>query len=178
MEEIKMKKVIAICIFSMFAFALHAQKFAYVDTDYILENVTEYVTAQEELDELAVEWQKEIEAKFAEIDKMYKDYRAEAVLLPDDMKQKREDEIVEKEKEAKELQKKRFGKDGDLFKKREELIKPIQDKIYEAIEKISEEKGYAIVFDKASGSNMLFTDPRFDLSDDVIESLGYRPGGN
>lgn len=173
-----MKKIIAISVFIMFALATYAQKFAYVDTDYILENITEYVTAQEELDELAVSWQKEIEEKFAEIDKMYKDYRAEAVLLPDDMKQKREDEIIAKEKEAKELQKKRFGKEGDLFKKREELIKPIQDKIYEAIEKISDEKGYAVVFDKASGSNMLYTNPRYDLSDDVIESLGYRPGGN
>lgn len=172
-----MKKIIILSIGLIFSLATFAQKFAYVDTEYILENVTEYVAAQEELDELAVEWQKEIEEKFAEIEKMYKDYRAEAVLLPEDMKQKREDEIIAKEKEAKELQKKRFGKSGDLFKKREELVKPIQDKIYEVIEKISEEKGYAVVFDKGSGTNMLYTNPRFDLSDDVIESLGYRPGG-
>ena len=111
-----------------------AQKYAFVDTKYILENIPEYKTAQDQLDELSAQWQKEIEGKFAEIDKMYKDYQAESVLLPDDMKKKREDEIVKKEKEAKDLQKKRFGKDGDLFKKREELVKPIQDKVYNAIE--------------------------------------------
>lgn len=173
-----MKKGILFLALIAFAFTSYSQKFAFVDTEYILDNITEYQTAQEELDDLAAQWQKEIEEKFAEIEKMYSDYRAEAVLLPDEMKKKREDEIIAKEKEVKELQKKRFGKNGDLFKKRQELVKPIQDKIYKAIKKLSTDKNYAVVFDKASGATMLYTNPRYDISDDVIQSLGYRPGEN
>lgn len=173
-----MKKGILLLVLVTFALTSFSQKFAFVDTEYILDNITEYQTAQEELDDLAAQWQKEIEEKFAEIEKMYTDYRAEAVLLPDEMKQKREDEIIAKEEEAKKLQKQRFGKNGDLFKKRQELVKPIQDKIYKAIEKISTDKNYAVVFDKASGATMLYTNPRYDISDDVIQSLGYRPGEN
>ncbi len=173
-----MKKGILFLALVAFAFTSYSQKFAFVDTEYILDNITEYQTAQEELDDLAAQWQKEIEEKFAEIEKMYSDYRAEAVLLPDEMKQKRENEIIAKEKEVKELQKKRFGKNGDLFKKRQELVKPIQDKIYKAIENLSTDKNYAVVFDKASGATMLYTNPRYDISDDVIQSLGYRPGEN
>lgn len=169
------KLLIIATIFLFGALTTQAQKIAFVDTEYILENITEYASAQEQLDALAVEWQKEIESKFAEIEKMYENYRAEAILLPEEMKQKREDEIINKEKEAKELQKQRFGKDGELFQKRQELVKPIQDKIYTAIEKIAGEKGYAVVFDKASGATMLFTDPKFDISDDVIQTMGYRP---
>jgi outer membrane protein len=164
---------LALILGSVFSYA---QKFAYVDTDYILENISEYRLAQDQLDELATEWQQEIEDIFAEVDKMYKAYQAEALLLPEDVRRKRENEIIVKEKEAKELQKKRFGKDGDLFKKRQELVKPIQDKVYAAIEEISNEGGYAIIFDKASSTTLLYTNPKFDKSDDVLEKLGYKAG--
>ncbi len=110
------------------AFSTHAQKFAYVDSEYILQNIPEYNDALAQIDEFSVQWQQELETRFAAIDKMYKDYQAESVLLPEEMKRKREDEIMKAEKAAKDLQKKRFGKDGDLFKKRQELVKPIQDK--------------------------------------------------
>ena len=120
----------------------NAQKFAYVDSQYILDNIPEYSEAQAQIDELSQEWQKEIEAKFAEVDKMYQDYQAQSVLLPEDMKKKKEQEIVDKEREAKNLQKHRYGKDGDLFKKRQELIKPIQEKIYNAIQEIATDGNY------------------------------------
>ncbi len=152
-----------------------AQKYAYVDTKYILENIPEYKSAQEQLDDLSSQWQKEIETKFAEIDKMYKDYQAESVLLPDDMKKKREDEIAKKEKAAKELQKKRFGKDGDLFKKREELVKPLQDKVYNAIETIASAGNYGMIFDQAGSLTILYADTKLDKSDDVLEKLGVTP---
>lgn len=172
-----MKKLIFLFVLIPFmSLPTKAQKFAFVDTEYILENMSEYRDAQEILDKLSLEWQKEIEAKFAEIDKMYKDYQAEAVLLPEDIKKKRQDEIIAKEKEAKDLQKKRFGKDGDLFKKRQELIKPIQDKVYDAIESIANAGGYAVIFDKSGSTTMLYTNSKFDKSDEVLEKLGYKPG--
>jgi outer membrane protein len=159
------------------AFAFAQQKIGYVDTKYILENIPEYNAAQEQVDQLSLDWQKEIEAKFAEIDKLYKSYQAEQVLLPEDIKKKRQDEILNKEKEAKELQKKRFGNDGDLFKKRQELIKPIQDKLYNAVNDIGTKGNYMIVFDKSSDLIMLYVSPKIDISDQVLESLGYKPGG-
>lgn len=154
-------------------FVSHAQKFAYVDTQYILENVPEYNTAQTRIDAMTVEWQKEIEAKFAEIEKMYRDYQNEVMLLPEEMKRKREDEIIEKEREVKELQQQRFGQNGDLFKKREELIKPIQEKIYAALEEVATAGNYAVIFDKAAGATMLYTNPRFDISEEVLTKMGY-----
>jgi outer membrane protein len=158
-----------IMLIAGFAFG---QKYAFVDTEYILNNIPEYTDAQDLLDDLSTEWQKEIEAKFAEIDKLYKDYQAESVLLPDDIKTQKENEIVQKEKEAKELQKKRFGKDGDLFKKRVELVQPIQEKVYNAIEEIATTRNYAFIFDKASGSSILYADQKLDLSDDVLDEIG------
>jgi outer membrane protein len=163
--------IIFVLIFS-FAGSLLAQKYAYVDSDYILDNIPEYKEAQNQLDELAEEYQKEIEDKFAEIDKLYKTYQAEVVLMPEDVKKKREQEIKAKEKEVKDLQTQRFGKEGDLFLKREELIKPIQEKIYNAIEEISEEKNYAFVFDKAGSLTMLYVNSKFDISDDVLDAVG------
>ena len=172
-----MKKVLVLIFIGMLGIsAASAQKFAYVDSEYILENITEYRDAQDMLDKISLDWQKEIEAKFAAIDKMYKDYQAEAVLLPEDIKKKRQDDIVAKEKEAKDLQKKRFGKDGDLFKKRKELIKPIQDKVYNAIEDLANAQGYAIIFDKSGSTTMLFANAKYDKSDEVLEKLGYKPG--
>ena len=154
-----------------------AQKFAYVDTQYILDNLPEYTEAQAQLDDWSAQWQKEIEAKFAETDKMYKDYQAQLVLLPEDMKKKKEQEIVDKEKEAKNLQRQRFGKDGDLFKKRQELVKPIQEKLYNAIQEISTQNNYAVIFDKAGSLTMLYANPKYDVSDEVLDNLGASQSG-
>lgn len=169
-----MKKIFILAAFLLgTAFTTFAQKYAYVNTDYILENITEYTDAQQQLDDLSVQWQKEIEAKFAEIDKLYKAFQNEAVLLPDEMKKKREDEIVKKEKDAKDLQKKRFGTDGDLYKKRVELIKPIQEKVYTAIEEIAEAENYAVIFDKAGNATLIYSNPKYDISELVLDKLGY-----
>ncbi len=150
---------------------MFAQKYAYVDSEYILANIPEYSDAQDILDEFAVKWQREIEEKFAEVDKLYKAYQAEAVLLPEDMKKQREDEIIQKEKEAKELQKQRFGRDGDLFKKRQELVQPIQEKIYNAIETVAEVNNYSFVFDKAGSLSILYAKDRYDISDDILDEV-------
>jgi len=150
-----------------------AQKFAYVDSEFILENIPEYADAKAEVDELSIQWQRDIEAKFSEIDQLYKSFKAEAVLLPDDIKNKREEEIVAKEKAAKDLQKQRFGKEGDLFKRRQELIKPIQEKIYTAIESIAATDNYAVIFDKAGSVSMMYSNPRYDISEEVLDKLGY-----
>lgn len=158
-------------IFSALAVTV-AQKYAFVDSDYILNNIPEYQDALDILDEFSIQWQKEIEAKFAEVDKLYKDYQAEAVLLPEDMKAQRENEIIQKEKEAKDLQKKRFGRDGDLYLKRMELVQPIQEKIYNAIEEIAETQNYAFVFDKAGSLSILFAREKFDISDEVLDEVG------
>ena len=150
------------------------QKFAYVDTKYILDNITEYKAAQTELDKISVDWQKEIEANYAEIDKLYKSFQAEQILLTAEMKRKRENEIINKEKEAKGLQKKRFGVDGDLYKKRQELIKPIQDKVYAAIKEVATIGNYAMVLDKAGDLNILYSDPKYDKSEEVLNKMGYK----
>ncbi|MEI7500198.1 MAG: OmpH family outer membrane protein [Bacteroidota bacterium] len=168
-----MKKLILTILAIIFSVSmLTAQKFAYVDTQYILDNIPEFAEAQAQLDELSNQWQKEIEAKFADIDKMYKDYQAQAILLPEDMKKKKEQEIIDKEKDAKNLQRTRFGKDGDLFKKRQELVKPIQEKIYNAIQEISNNSNYAVVFDKGGSLTMMYANPKYDISDDVLDNLG------
>ncbi|HTX89059.1 MAG TPA: OmpH family outer membrane protein [Bacteroidales bacterium] len=173
-----MKKIsILIAVFLFAAFLAQAQKFAYVDTQYILDNLPEFTEAQAQLDEISADWQKEIEAKFAEVDKMYQDYQAQSVLLPDDMKKKKEQEIVDKEKEAKSLQQKRFGKDGDLFKKRQELVKPIQEKVYNAIQEIATNNNYVIVFDKAGALTIMYANPKYDISDEVLDNLGASLNG-
>jgi outer membrane protein len=168
-----MKKLILTLavILSLSAVTL-AQKYAFVDSDYILENIPEYQDALDILDEFSIDWQKEIEQKFAEVDALYKEYQAEAVLLPEDMKRQRENVIIKKEKEAKDLQKQRFGRDGDLFSKRQELVQPIQEKIYNAIEEIAETQNYSFVFDKAGSLTILFARAKYDLSDDVLDEVG------
>jgi outer membrane protein len=169
-----MKKILSLIVLTCgLSIAAFSQKFGYVDTEYILNNIPEYTDAQTQIDDLSVQWQKEIEAKFAEIDKLYKAFQNEAVIIPEDMKKKREDEIIRKESEAKDLQKKRFGKEGDLFKKRQELVKPIQEKIYNAIQEISNQENYAVIFDKAGNSTLIFTNPKYDLSEQVLDKLGY-----
>lgn len=169
-----MKKILSLVLLTCgISIAAFSQKFGYVDTEYILNNIPEYTDAQTQIDDLSVQWQKEIEAKFAEIDKLYKAFQNEAVIIPEDMKKKREDEIIRKESEAKDLQKKRFGKEGDLFKKRQELVKPIQEKIYNALQEISNQENYAVIFDKAGNSTLIFTNPKYDLSEQVLDKLGY-----
>lgn len=169
-----MKKIVLSIIAIVFcSFVSLAQKIGYVDTDYILSNIPEYKAAQTEIDKISVDWQKEIEAKYAEIDKLYKIYQAESVLLTDDMKKKRENEIINKEKEVKELQKQRFGVDGELFNKRMELVKPIQDKVYNAVKQVAEKSGLAFIFDKAGQVSMLYSNSKYDKSEDVLNLLGY-----
>lgn len=148
------------------------QKYAYVDTEYILDNIPEFQDAQDELDELSKKWQKEIETAYAQVSELYQKYQAEAVLLPEDVKRKREDEIVKKEKEVKDLQRKYFGPEGDLYLKRQELVQPIQEKVYNAIETISAARNYSFVFDKSGGMTILYTNPDFDISDDVLDEVG------
>jgi outer membrane protein len=172
-----MKKIVLTGMLALVAvFAGMAQKFAYVDTQYILDNIPEYAEAQAQIDELSIQWQKEIETKFAEVDKMYQDYQAQSVLLPEDLKKKKEQEIVDKEREAKNLQRQRFGQNGDLFKKRQELVKPIQEKIYNAIQEISTTSNYAVVFDKSGGLSMLYANPKYDISDEVLDQMGASMG--
>ncbi len=150
-----------------------AQKFAFVNTEYILKKIPSYKAAQEQIDKLAAQYQKEIEDRYAEIEKMYQDFQAEKVLLTEEMRKKREDEIITKERQTKELQMKYFGRDGMLFKKREELTKPIQDQVFNAVKEIATEGGYAVIFDEASSPNMLYTNPRYDKSEEVLQKLGY-----
>jgi outer membrane protein len=172
-----MKKIIAILSIVFFSSSVFAQKYAYVDTKYILENIPEYTKNQKQLDDISAGWQKEIEGKYKEIDEMYKNFQAEQVLLSDDMKKKREQEIMDKEKKVKDLQKQRFGYEGDLFKKRQDLIKPIQDKIYDAIQKMAQAKNWDFVFDKsAGGSALLYTNPTLDKSNEILKEMGYKPG--
>jgi outer membrane protein len=172
------KKIILAFILTLSVVFANAQagtaKFGYVDTDYILSQIPEYKAAQNELDKTSVQWQKEIEAKYSEIDKLYKAYQADAILLTDDMKKKRENEIINKEKEVKDLQKQRFGVDGELFKKRQELVKPIQDKVYNAIKVVAEKSGLGFVLDKSGQISILYANSKYDKSDDVLVYLGYK----
>ncbi|WP_372775476.1 OmpH family outer membrane protein [Mangrovibacterium sp.] len=169
-----MKKILFIVAFLFVAGATMAQKYAFVDTEYILDNIPAYTAAQEQLDQVSTQYQNELETMHAEIEKMYNDYQSEAVLLSEDMKRKREDVIITKEKEYKTLQRQYFGPEGDLFKKREGLVKPIQDDIFSAIQDIANEGSYVVIFDKAGSMSMLYTDPKFDLSDQVLQKLGYK----
>jgi outer membrane protein len=149
-------------------------KFGYVDTDYILSQIPEYKAAQTELDKTSVQWQKEIEIKFLEVEKLTKAYQADAILLTDDMKKKRELEISNKEKEAKDLQKQRFGVDGEFYKKRQELVKPIQDKVYNAIKAVAEKNALGFILDKSGQVSILYANAKYDKSDDVLVYLGYK----
>lgn len=153
-----------------------AQKFAYIDTKYILDNLPAYKTAQQTLDQISIAWQKEIEGKYAIIDKLYKDYQAEQIILTEEMRKKREQEIVDKEKEVKELQKSKFGYDGELFKKKQDLVKPIQDKIYNAVKKLATDQSLAVIFDKSSDLTILYSNPKYDKSDDILTAMGFKPG--
>lgn len=153
-----------------------AQKFGYVDSKYILSHMPSYQSAQQEINKLSDQWQKEIEEKYNTIDKLEKAYQAEKILLTEEMRKKREDEISQKRVEAKDMQKKKFGVDGELFQKREELIKPIQDEIYQAIQEVSSQSALMVVFDRANHSNILYSNPKHDISDKVLKKMGLKPG--
>jgi outer membrane protein len=149
-----------------------AQKYCIIDSKYILEKVPDYTLAQTQLDALSKNWQSEVDNKMKDVDRMYKSYQAERAMLNEDMRKKREDEIMVKEKSAKDLQKQYFGYEGDLFKKRQELVKPVQDKVYNAVQKMAVARGYDLVLDKAGGVTMFYADPKLDRSDEVLKSLG------
>jgi outer membrane protein len=170
-----MKKFLLIALISMFAnFAAKAQRYAIIDTKYILNKMPEYTDADKRLQEVSDQWQKEIDQKQSELDKMYKDYDAEKFMLSDDLKKKREDELFNREKELRDLQKKRFGYQGDLFKEREKLVKPVQDKVYNAVQKIAVARGYDFILDKSEGITVIFADPKLDKSEDVLRELGIK----
>ncbi|HAF30620.1 MAG TPA: hypothetical protein DCG75_16385 [Bacteroidales bacterium] len=169
-----MKKLLFGLLFILISTHIFAQKYAFVDTDYILNNIPAYKAAQDKLNQLSADWQKEIEVEYTIVDRMYKDFQAEKVLLTNEMIKQREAEIAAKDKEIKDLQKRFFGPGGELFKKRQELVKPIQDEVYNVIKNIAESGNYAIIFDTAAGASILFTDPKYDKSDEVLEKLGYK----
>ena len=170
-----MKKllILAAC-FLLIANVSNAQRYAVIDSKYILDKLPEYKEAQKTLDQFSEQWQQEIDQKQAMVDKMYKDYDAEQVMLTDVLKKKREDELYNKEKDLRDLQKKRFGFEGDLFKKRQELIKPIQDRVYNAVQKLAVEKQYDFILDKSEGITVIFADPKLDKSADIIRNLGVK----
>jgi outer membrane protein len=154
--------------------SIQAQRYAVIDSKYILDKMPEYKDAQTKLDQFSALWQQEINQKQALMDKMVKDFEAEQIMLPDNLKKKREDEIFNKEKELRDLQRKRFGFEGDLFKKRQELIKPVQDKVYNAVQKLALEKQYDFILDKSEGITIIFADPKLDKSEDILKSLGIK----
>lgn len=170
-----MKKILlVICSIFVLAVGAIAQRYAIVDTKYILDKIPDYKEAQKKLDEFSVQWQKEIDTKQAELDRMYKNFEAEQVLLSDELKKKREDELFVREKELRDLQRQRFGFEGDLFKRRQDLVKPIQDKVYNAIQKIAVNRQYDFILDKSEGITIIFADPKLDRSEDVLRELGVK----
>lgn len=169
-----MKKVSFVLVALLISSICFAQRTVYVDTDYMLSKIPAYKEAQQQIDNLTRNWQAEIEEMSINLENLYNQYQVDKVLLSADMKAKREQEILNKEKELKELKKKRFGEDGDRMKKEEELIKPIQDEIFNAIKEIASSQGYAFVIDAASSSyTLLYSDSKYDISDDVLRKLGY-----
>lgn len=150
-----------------------AQKFAIVDMEYILKNIPAYETATEQLTIISKKWQTEVEASMQEVQTMYKNYQTELVFLSEEMKVKREEEIIAKEKAAQELKRTYFGPEGELFKKRQSLMKPIQDEIYNVIQELSREKDLGLIIDKSSSMNIIFSSPKIDISDQVLNKLGY-----
>ncbi|MDO9156158.1 OmpH family outer membrane protein [Sediminibacterium sp.] len=154
--------------------AVAQQRYAIIDTKYILSKIPEYRDADKKLQLVGEQWQKEIDDKQAVLDKMYKNYEAEQIMLTEELRKKREDELFVKEKEIRDLQKKRFGYEGDLFKERQKLVKPIQDKVYNAIQKIAVARVYDFILDKSEGITVIFADPKLDKSDEVLRELGIK----
>ena len=169
-----MKQTLITLALAMTTFvAANAQKFALVDMEYILKNVPAYERANEQLNQISKKWEGEIEAVLKDVEAQYKKYQSEAVFLSDAQKTKTEESIMAKEKQASDLKKKYFGAEGELFKKRQSLMSPIQDEIYNAVKDICDQKGYQLVIDRASGSSIIFASPKIDISDEVLSKLGY-----
>lgn len=168
-----MKKVIAVCMFALMAVAAQAQKFALIDMEYILEHIPAYERANEQLNQVSKKWQAEVEALSIQAAKLYKNYQNEVVFLSQEQKKAKQEEIMNKEKEAAELKKKYFGPEGELFKKRESLIAPIQDEIYNVVKEISTMRGYSLVLDRSSAAAIIFGSPKIDISNEVLQKLGY-----
>ncbi len=171
----KIKLFFLAALLGLFATRASAQKFGYVDTDYILGQMTEYKAAQRELNELSQKWENDLKIMKDEVDKMYKDYKAEEILLSPAQRKEREDAIVSKEDAMKKFEQEKFGVEGELFQKRKELIKPVQDKVFAAIQKVAKANGLDFIFDKSANMNILFSNPRYDRSDDVLDELGVTP---
>jgi outer membrane protein len=167
-----MLKRLFVCLLFFGTYFANAQSYAFIDSDYILKNVPEYTEAKEKLDKIAERWTKEIEDRYAVVKTKKDNYQREEVLLPKEEKEKRKQEIEKLEKEAVELQTMHFGSNGDYFQKRQELIKPIQDRIFTAMKKLAKKEGYSFVFDKANQSNLIYADKEYDISDDVLEEMG------
>jgi len=168
-----MKRTLLTLVFSVaLALSATAQRYCIIDSKYILERLTDYKDAQTKLDQQSKTWQTEVDARMAEVDRMYKAYSAERPMLSDEARRRREEEIVAKEKAAKDLQKQRFGYEGDLFKQRQLLVKPIQDRVYNAVQRLAAQKGYDLVLDKAGGVTLFYADPKLDQSDAVLRLLG------
>ena len=167
-----MKKLsLLILLAAVLGFAATAQRYAVIDTRYILSKMPEYTEAQKKLDAFSIQWQQEIDLKQAALDQLYRNYESEKVMLSEDLLKKREDDLFNKEKELRDLQKKRFGFEGDLFKRRQELVKPIQDKVYSAVQKLATARQYDLILDKSEGITIIFADPKLDKSDDILKEL-------
>ena len=166
-----MKRIFIFLLAGMFSLQLQAQRYAVFDTRYILGKLPEYAEAQKKLDAFSVQWQKEIDDKQFELDQLYRNFESEKVMLSEELLKKREDDIFNREKALRDLQKKRFGFEGDLFKRRQELVKPIQDKVYNAVQKIAVARQYDLILDKSEGITIIFADPKLDRSDDILKEL-------
>ena len=169
-----MKKTLLVFGFLITALFGAAQKYAVVDTRYILDKMPEYRTAQQQLDVMAATWQKQIDSMQTALDRLYREFDAEQVMLTAELKKRKEDQLFNKEKELRDLQRKRFGFEGDLFRKRQELVKPVQDKVYNAIQKLAASRSYDFVLDKSEGITIIFADPKLDKSEEVLKELGIR----
>lgn len=171
------KKIFLVAVFTFVSLTVaFAQRFAYVDSDYILKHMPEYASAQRQLEALSAQWQKEVDQRYQEIDRLYKAFQADQVLMTADMKKRREAEIADKEKTAKDFQTQKFGPNGELAQRSNSTIKPIQDKMEKAIQAVAENDNIDMIFDKNSEVMMLYANPRYDKSADVIVRLGLKPG--
>lgn len=168
-----MKRLSFLLACAFIALSASAQKFALVDMEYILKNVPAYERANEQLNQLSKKWESEIQAILTDVESQYKKYQSETVFLSDAQKKKTEEDIIAKEKQASDLKKKYFGSEGELYKKRQSLMAPIQDEIYNAVKDICDQKGYQLVLDRASGGSIIYASPKIDISDDVLQKLGY-----
>lgn len=171
-----MKRLSLVILSLLILLPLQAQKYAVVNTDYVLKSMPDYSAAQKRMDRYVEDWSAELRDKQGELESMRADYEQEAYLLPDNLKKRRQEEIKAKEKEIRDLQQQRFGAGGDLDKRRAELLRPVQDRVYAAIERVAQEKNYAFVFDKAGSATVLYASKKYDISDDVLEILGVKPG--